>query len=93
LYSILDYEGGHYRRYTKKELKEKMQKAGFIIEKCFYINIFGALGWYFNHVLLKKRVYSLTAFKAYNALVPIFQFFEGIVKPPLGLSIFIVARK
>lgn len=93
LYSILDYEGGHYRRYTKKELAEKLRKAGFILEEIKYINLAGALGWYFNHVLLKKRIYSPRTFKVYNSLVPFFKFSEKVVLPPAGLSVFAVGRK
>ncbi len=93
LYSILDFEGGHYRRYNKEELAGKMRKAGFLIEEIFYINIAGALGWYVNHVLRKKRIYSPGTFKVYNALVPLFKLFESLVKAPFGLSLIAIGRK
>lgn len=93
LYSILDYEGGHFRRYSKQELKTKMQRAGFKIEQLYFINMAGALGWYFNYVLLKKRIYSAGTFKVYNALVPLFKFSEKIIPAPFGLSLVCVGRK
>ncbi len=93
LYSILDFEGGHYRRYTKKELSTKLRKAGFKIEKLFYLNLTGAVGWFIVHVLMKKRLYSQKAFSIYNLCVPLFKFAERIIHPPFGLSVFFVARK
>ncbi len=93
LYSILDYEGGHFRRYTKNELKSKIEKAGFKIESIKHINLAGALGWYFNHTFMKKRIYSPSTFKVYNALVPVFKFIENIIPAPFGLSLIAVAKK
>lgn len=93
LYSILDYEGGHFRRYTKEEMVMKLKIAGFKIEKAFYINVAGALGWYTIHVLMKKRIYSPGTFSLYNSLVPAFKFCENIISPPFGLSVVVVARK
>lgn len=93
LYSILDYEGGHYRRYTKRELRKKLESTGYKIEKINYINVAGALGWYANHTLMKKRIYSPGTFKIYNSLVPLFKLTESVIKPPFGLSLIAVARK
>ena len=93
LYSILDYEGGHYRRYTKQELANKLRSAGFVIEDISYMNVPGALGWYVNFVLFKKRIYSPMTFKLYNALVPLFRTIESIIHPPFGLSVVAVGRK
>ena len=93
LYSILDYEGGHYRRYTKSELSAKLRRAGFKVEQIYYINIAGAVGWYTHHVLMKKRIYSSSAFSLYNKLVPLFKLFEGLLRPLFGLSVIAVARK
>ena len=93
LYSILDYEGGHYRRYTNKDIKIKLSKSGFKIDKIFYMNFAGAIGWYLNYVFLKRRIFSSSTFDIYNSLVPLFKLVEGYIKPPIGLSIFCVAKK
>ena len=57
------------------------------------MNVPGALGWYVNFVLFKKRIYSPTTFKLYNSLVPIFRTVENIIRPPFGLSVVAVGRK
>lgn len=93
LYSILDYEGGHYRRYGKLEMKRKLKKAGFKIEKCYYFNLPGATGWFVNYTLLKKRLFDQGTFSLYNKLVPLFRFIESILKFPVGMSVIAVARK
>jgi len=43
LFSDLDRNVGHFRRYEKKELVHKVKMAGFEIEKCFYNDCIGVL--------------------------------------------------
>jgi SAM-dependent methyltransferase len=43
LFSGLDLSVGHYRRYTKKELINKMISAGFNVEKCTWNDSLGVL--------------------------------------------------
>jgi SAM-dependent methyltransferase len=93
LYSVLDYAGGHYRRYTKADINLKLTKSGYEINKLFYMNLPGAIGWYLFHVLTKKQIYSPESFNLYNLLVPLFMYIEDRFKPPFGLSVFCVAEK
>jgi len=93
LYSILDYEGGHFIRYTTGEIRDRVKKAGFKVKKLHYFNFPGAVGWYLIHVLMKKRIYSKGTFGLYNSLVPIFKAVESVIRPPVGLSVFCVAEK
>lgn len=48
LYSKRDKDIGHYRRYSKSELINKMQKAGFIVRKHRYWNFLGYLITYIS---------------------------------------------
>jgi len=93
LYSVLDYAGGHYRRYTKSEIHSKLTKSGYKIRELFYMNLPGAVGWYLVHVLTKKQIYSPESFNLYNFFVPFFKCIEERIKPPFGLSVFCVAHK
>ena len=45
LFSEMDAKVGHYRRYTKKELLEKVSQAGFSIKDCYYNDCLGVLAW------------------------------------------------
>jgi hypothetical protein len=44
LFSSLDYKVGHFRRYTKKELKNKVISAGFEVEEIRYCDSLGFFG-------------------------------------------------
>ena len=73
LYSVLDYAGGHYRRYTKAEIITKLTNSGYEIKQLFYMNLPGAVGWYLAHVLTHRQIYSPQSFRLYNFLVPLFK--------------------
>src|SRR5207245_328783 len=45
LYSRFDKEIGHFRRYQKAELEQKMQAAGLRVERQFYFNKAGVIAW------------------------------------------------
>jgi SAM-dependent methyltransferase len=46
LFSDFDHQVGHYRRYTKKELKEKVTMAGFEIVTLKYFDSLGIITWW-----------------------------------------------
>ena len=46
LYSIMDKELGHYRRYSKDEVRKMLEKAGFSVIKIRYLNWWAAIGWF-----------------------------------------------
>lgn len=43
LFSEMDVKVGHYRRYTKKELKRKVRDAGLKVDDCYYNDFLGVL--------------------------------------------------
>jgi SAM-dependent methyltransferase len=46
LYSDFDQKIGHYRRYKKSELLDKVRLAGFDIEECYFSDCIGVLAWF-----------------------------------------------
>ena len=50
LYSHIDKKIGHFRRYKKIELEEKVIKAGFKIDTCIYVDSLGLFAWLFVKV-------------------------------------------
>src|SRR5690606_34337499 len=56
LFGSHDERVGHFRRYTKNELVEKAQKAGFSIKKAIYFDFPGVPLWWINFVLLKSTM-------------------------------------
>lgn len=45
LFGSLDQKYGHLRRYSRKELRERLRQCGFAVDTCRYINPVGAVGW------------------------------------------------
>ena len=66
LYSDLDRNLGHFRRYTKKLLEERFREAGFTVEKSRYFNWVGAAGWYAFGRLLKRPHITKAATRGYR---------------------------
>jgi glycosyltransferase involved in cell wall biosynthesis len=44
-FSKVDEVLGHFRRYTRNELRRKLKKAGFEVDRVFGFNRLGGLGW------------------------------------------------
>ena len=92
LYSKLDEEHGHYRRYTRKVFLHRLQEAGFKINLLRYFDILGILPWYFFNTIGKKTDFNPFAVKLYDSIgVPITKFFESIISPPIGKNLIAVA--
>jgi len=45
IYSGLDRHFGHYRRYDKRDLLDKIKSSGFQIVKCRYVDSIGFIAW------------------------------------------------
>jgi SAM-dependent methyltransferase len=93
LYGSIDKADSHYRRYDRKPTIRKVRKAGFRIEKSFYMNVPGFFGWYYHNRILKAELHPEGDISLFDRLVPIFAFFEKIFKPPFGLSLIVIAKK
>ena len=55
LYTPLDSALGHYRRYTIDDLRAKMEEAGFQVVHTKQFCKAGALAWWFNGNVLRRR--------------------------------------
>ena len=96
LYSADDSAVGHYRRYEKSELIEKVRSAKFEIISCHYSDSIGFFGWLYGKY--KKKTESPlneSSLKLYDRfLLPFTKFFDQIgAKYILGKNLVITARK
>jgi glycosyltransferase involved in cell wall biosynthesis len=73
LFGSLDRVLGHYRRYTRRQLQEVCEQAGFRVEKVLKFNRIGAPGWWWNGQVLKRTTFGFWQIKLLNALLPIVQ--------------------
>ncbi len=93
LYSPIDRDFGHFRRYTRAELRQKLQSAGFTVERLSYFNSAGYFAWWLNFRLLKKRRFEVAKVRAFDRFIfPIVHAAESLVRPPFGQSLLAVAR-
>jgi glycosyltransferase involved in cell wall biosynthesis len=92
LTSEFDRRIGHWRRYQKGELEEKMIGAGFRIERQFYFNKAGVLAWWLGNRLSGQRTITGWQLRLYNFFTPLFRLLDCLL-PTTGLSTVVVARK
>ena len=93
LYNHLDRELGHFRRYGREELIQKLKRNGFRINHLAYFNFFGILGWFFNGTLLKRRLLPEGQMGIFNRMVPFFKRAEKMVPGRVGQSLIAVGEK
>jgi len=92
LYSRFDREIGHYRRYSKTELEEKMRAAGLNVESQFFFNKAGVIAWWVGNKLFGQRSITAWQLRVYNFLTPLFRVLDHVL-PIQGLSTVVVATK
>lgn len=93
LYNLLDKELGHFRRYSRSELVQKLTRNGFRICSSKYFNFFGILGWFVNGTLLRRRLLPARQIGIFNKLVPLFILMERIIPTLVGQSLIVVGEK
>lgn len=93
LFGTMDTADNHFRRYTKRVVEERLKVAGFEVEKVYYMNPVGMLGWFVNGRILKRDIVSSSHYSIYNKIVPLLARIERRFKPPFGLSVIAVATK
>ena len=92
-YTRVDKELGHFRRYEKKELIEKLNTSGFVVEEIYFFNFLGLLSWKGRDILRRDKFMSQRQIKLFDSIVPMLKTIEGMVRPPVGISLIVIARK
>jgi SAM-dependent methyltransferase len=93
IYAPIDKDFGHFRRYTRPELREKLKGAGFEPVLFRYYNFVGYFAWWLSFCLLKKRSFDVAAVRLFDkAIFPVVHGFESrICAPPIGQSLMVIA--
>jgi glycosyltransferase involved in cell wall biosynthesis len=91
LYSVCDKILGHFRRYTRRELRAKMERAGFQIVSVREFNRLGVYGWLLNK-MLKKSELNPRQMRLYELLLPLAKLMDFLHLGP-GLSVVGIGRK
>jgi ubiquinone/menaquinone biosynthesis C-methylase UbiE len=93
LYNVIDVNVGHYRRYAKNELLEKISMTNFRVERISYFNTLGIAGWYINGSLWREPRINRGASKWFDRLVPILEYLDRVTFNITGLSLICYLKK
>lgn len=96
LFSQLDVNVGHYRRYTKKEILEKLANSNFTVNHVRYVDSVGVLAALLTKLLGYRNKVGLGSKKSIaiydNLIFPISKMVDWVgAKKILGKNLFIVA--
>lgn len=94
LYSKLDNHFGHFRRYTRSDLRSKLLDAGFSLIHLHYFNFVGYFAWGLRHRLMRSMSFDPMQVRAFDrGIFPIAHAIESkICRPPIGQSLIAIAR-
>lgn len=93
LYSAYDGDIGHFRRYTKPQLRTILHNCGWDILTIKYMDMLGALGWYFLYRIGKGRTTPGKVSAMELVGVPFGRWLESRVRVPFGKNLLAICRK
>lgn len=92
-FGLLDKNLGHIRRYSKTDLEKKLEEVSFKVEEIKYLNWIGLFGWMINSKILRRTMLPRHQVAIFDRRARPLLFIEKFIKPPFGLSVFVVAQK
>jgi len=92
IYGTLDKLVDHHRRYTKKTLKNTLEKAGFTVKDGYYMNMFGIFTWFLAGRVLKQKEFHKESCHMLDKIVPFLKTIESLGPPPVGQSLIMVGE-
>ena len=95
LYSSFDKKVGHYRRYHKKDLIDKVKTSGFSIDTCVYKDTLGYIVALIFKFVSTSDTISVSSIRIYDKVIfPISKVFDKIFRGKIpGKNIEIICRK
>lgn len=93
LYNNFDKELFHFRRYTKNKLIKLFTTNKLSIQRKFYFNAFGIIGWFIFGTLLKRNLIPEDKMSFYNKIVPLVKLTDIFLFKQIGLSVVVVGKK
>ncbi|MCB2153459.1 glycosyltransferase [bacterium] len=78
LYSPIDKELGHFLRYSKKHLADRLKEAGFEVVETKGFNRVGGLGWRISGKIMRRNSISTGQMRLFEMGMPIIRQLEKI---------------
>ena len=93
IHAPIDDMFGHFRRYTRNSLRQKLNNAGFEIEKLRYSNLIGYFGWAVEFKWRKNKHFTPWKVSLFDKIAwPVLSRIEAVIPPPIGQSLLAIAR-
>jgi len=94
LFAPIDSDFGHYRRYSRADLRRKLENTGFKILELHYFNFIGYFAWWFNFKLMGRRKFNPAMVRLFDrAIFPLgFGLESHFARPPIGQSLVAIAE-
>jgi SAM-dependent methyltransferase len=92
LHGAFDEAVGHYRRYSRRGLRDVLGRAGFEVRSLKFFNAAATLPWLVNGRLLRRAYLPEGQVSLADRLVPLLRL-ERLVGPPFGISLIAIAQK
>jgi ubiquinone/menaquinone biosynthesis C-methylase UbiE len=92
IYGSLDRNENCLRRYSKDVIKNVIGNR-FKVDICRYVNLVGAIGWFINGKILKRKILSKKQTRIFDKAVPFIANIEKGIPVPFGLSLLCVCEK
>ena len=94
LYGKFDERIGHFRRYSKREIEQKCERAGFKVILSKYFDFVGIISGWVKYKLLGSDSLGSSAVTLYDRYaVPVTRMFESAIRPPIGKNILVVCER
>jgi SAM-dependent methyltransferase len=93
IFGSIDDDFGHCRRYRCRELRSKLESAGFRVQRLAYFNLLGNFAWWWNFRVRRRHAFAPAALRLFDRfLFPVQHALESrLLRPPLGQSLIAVA--
>lgn len=94
IYSDLDTHFGHFRRYSRGDLRTKLKQAGFRVKHLSYFNFVGYFAWAIRFRLMGCMSFDIDQVRLFDRRIfPTAHWLESnICRPPIGQSIIAIAQ-
>ena len=92
LYGEHDRADHHFRRYTKKSLRQTLEGLPITVERDYYMNLPGFFAWFLYVRMMRKRLNEEGIGFYDRRLIPAIRAVEERVRPPFGQSLVALLR-
>ena len=94
LFSRLDAEFGHFRRYRMTPLREMIEATGFRVAKALFFDLLGVFPWWLVNKKMGCTSFNPALVGLYDAIgVPVTRTLERLCHPPFGKNIVLVGQR